>query len=542
MRETTALRALLAISLVLASASAAVPLGRAYVERPHGGRAGASHAGGGHAQESPTLVVVVTVDQMRADYLERFAPQLTGGLARMVREGAVFDSAFHDHAITETAPGHSTILSGRFPRGTGITANLIGVEDPGAPLVGADSAAGPGASPRRFRGTALFDWMQARDRRARALSVSMKDRGAILPLGGARQTALWYVPTGRLTTSRWYADTLPTWVERWNARGLAASYAGRGWIPLLADSMYRGDRAIDGDATFPHALPSSAAQAASVVRGTPYIDEIVLDAALEGVRALDLGAGRGVDLLSVSLSATDLVGHRWGPDSREVHDQVLRLDRALGRFLDSLYATRGRARVLVALTADHGVARLPEVVGGAGPSAPRRVALDDAVASLAALGVPDGAVALENGALFVDRRALEKARVREDSVVAWFARAALAVPGVLRVDRFDALARADTTRDAVARRWLHMLPAGYPVPAVVTLTPGSVWGTRTAAEHGSPHDYDAHVPLVLLGGPFKPGRHARRVNVVDLAPTLARALGVRPLEKLDGRVLDEAWR
>jgi hypothetical protein len=189
---------------------------------------------------------------------------------------------------------------------------------------------------------------------------------------------------------------------------------------------------------------------------------------------------------------------------------------------------------------------LPEVAGGTGPNAPRRVTLDSVVESvdrwLTSQRVTPGAIALENGALFVNRKALAAAHVREDSMVARFTAAALAVPGVLRVDRMDALARADTVRDAVARRWLHMLPPEYPVPVVVTLTPGSVWGTRTAAEHGTPNDYDAHVPLILGGAPFAAGHHAAPVRVVDLAPTLAQVLGVRPTERVDGRVLREALR
>ena len=482
-----AMRATLSLSLLTALATAASPLppthpatlpDRTVTRQP----------------PPPALVVVITVDQMRADYLTRFGRQFSGGLARLLRDGAVFDSAFHDHAITETAPGHATILSGRFPRSTGITANLIGVEDPRSPLVGRDSAVAVGASPRRFKGSALYDWMASRDHDARALSISMKDRAAILPLGRARQTVLWYVPTGRFTTSRYYADTLPTWVQRWNARRVPFRYAGRVWTPLLPDSAYAepDDQKETGgqDPVFPHALPADSADAANLVRATPFIDEIVVDAALDGVNAMGLGARGHTDLLAVSLSATDLVGHRWGPDSREMHDQILRLDRLLGTFLDSLYKLRDPSRVVVALTADHGVARLPEIAGGApngsdGPNAPRRVSLDgvmDALdAWLLALKVQRGTVALENGALFVDRAALNAARVSEDTVVERFARAARAVPGVWRVDRVADLPRADTVHDAIARRWLHMFPAEYPVPAVVTLTAGSVWGTRTAA-------------------------------------------------------------
>jgi predicted AlkP superfamily pyrophosphatase or phosphodiesterase len=137
----------------------------------------------------PRLVVFVTVDQLRPDYLDRWARQLTGGLGRLSQRGAFFPNAYQDHAITETAPGHASTLSGRFPRSTGIVRNAAGVEDPQAPLV---TSRDPGASPYRFRGSTLIDWMRSRDPRSRALSISRKDRGAILPLGRAKQSAFWY--------------------------------------------------------------------------------------------------------------------------------------------------------------------------------------------------------------------------------------------------------------------------------------------------------------------------------------------------------------
>ena len=172
---------------------------------------------------TPSLLVFITVDQMRPDYFTRFESQLTGGLARLYRGGAVFTNAFQDHGITETAPGHASTMSGRFPRSTGIVQNSAGVEDPTAPVIGGGA---PGASPRRFRGTTLIDWLQKTDPRARALSVSRKDRGAILPVARNKQSVFWYAGTGNFSTSTYYADTLPTWVGQFNARRIPAQSAG----------------------------------------------------------------------------------------------------------------------------------------------------------------------------------------------------------------------------------------------------------------------------------------------------------------------------
>src|SRR5213076_1976559 len=161
-------------------------------------------AGPSRPAPKPRLVVVITVDQLRPDYLDRYRAQLRGGLATLLKQGALCAEAYHDHAITETAPGHATILSGRWPAHTGIIRNLAGVGDSTAPLVG---VRGLGASPARFRGTAFFDWLKAAEPAARALSVSGKDRGAILPIGRAKQQVYWYVG-GYFTTSRYYADSL----------------------------------------------------------------------------------------------------------------------------------------------------------------------------------------------------------------------------------------------------------------------------------------------------------------------------------------------
>jgi len=498
--------------------------------------------------QSPTLVVLVTVDQLRADYLDRFAAQLDGGLARLVRDGARFTNAVHDHAIPETAPGHATLLSGRFPRSTGILTNAGAVSDT-TPLLG--EPGGRGASPRRFRGTTLVDWLRARDPRIRALSVSGKDRSAILPIGAGREHVYWYEPSGRFTTSTYYRDTLPDWVAAFNRRDLARRRAGQAWTLLLPEGAYPepDSVSIEGagrDVAFPHALPADSADAAAWIAATPWIDELTLALALDGVRALDLGAGPHTDLLSVSLSATDAIGHVYGPDSREIHDQVLRLDRALGAFLDTLLALRDPARVLVVLAADHGVASIPELVGDAVQPRAMRADLGPLVeatrARLRAAGADTLAIDAGGGLVFADRAALERARLRPDSVLDAFAAEARVSGGILRVDRFRDLLKADPARDSVARRWAHQLPAGANVELVATLAPGSVWWGTNVAAHQSPWTYDVRVPLVFWGAAFRAGRIDAPVRTVDLAPTLAAALGLRPPPDVDGVVLRAALR
>lgn len=495
---------------------------------------------------APTLVVFLTVDQLRPDYFERWRAQLTGGLGRLARGGAFYTNAFQDHALTETAPGHATTMSGRFPRRTGIVRNSAAVQDPQQPLIG---ARGPGASPFRFRGTTLTDWLRTKNPRSRALSVSGKDRGAILPIGRDAQQVFWYASPGLFTTSTYYADTLPDWIRRFNERRLPDSMMVRPWVLLLPDSAYAepdsvADEANARDFRFPHLAANDPEWG---LAATPFYDELTLGVALEGLRALDLGAGPQTDILAISLSATDYVGHKYGPDSREIHDQILRLDRALGAFMDSLFALRDSAKVIIALTADHGVASFPEVHTRRTGEDAFHVDLAPVVSrvrsQMAARGGDSSALYIEGGMVFLERRAMTRARINSDSLLRALARTLAAIPGVARVNRPSDLGMRDTTTDASARRWLHTITADMPVELVITLRPHSVWKTTARyAEHGSPNDYDAHVPVILYGAPFSPGRRTRPARVVDIAPTLAWATSTVPLEPLDGRVLWDALR
>ena len=498
------------------------------------------------AAERPKLVVFLTVDQMRADYPDRWASQLTGGLKRLATHGAFFTNAFHDHAITETAPGHAVTMSGRFPRSTGILRNTAGVEDPQSPLL---SSRDPGASPYRFRGSALIDWIRTRDPRARALSVSRKDRGAILPLGRAKQQVFWYATsTGEFTTSHYYADTLPAWLRDMNARG--STYAGRRWT-LLRDARDYAEpdsEPIESNGVnfmFPHVISSNADSAALELPATPWMDELTLAVALRGVQAMNLGRGPSTDILAISLSATDYIGHRYGPDSREQHDNILRLDRSLGAFIDSLYKLRDSASIVFALTGDHGVTSYPELVAKrTGRPVPPRYDLRPAIAGLRSAlrlyHVDTTAVAFDGPLVSVDRAAFATAKVDPEPILGRFVAFVRSSPGIARVDRVRDLARRDTTRDAVSRRWVHQIPPDSPVEYVVTPVEGAYSAEAKVAEHGLPYDDDAHVPVIFFGPWFRAARFNEHALVVDMAPTLARVIGVPPTERVDGRVLTEA--
>ncbi len=512
-------------------------------------------AQGPAAARTPQLVVLITVDQLRADAYERYREHLRFGFPRIYEGGAVFTEAYQDHAFTETAPGHAALLSGQFPVHSGIATNATGVNGSAAAPLLTGGPSDPGASPDRFRATTLIDWLTTAGRPPRILSVSRKDRGAILPVGRARGPVYWYTSTGQFTTSTYYADTLPTWLRRFNDRHLPWQYAGQSWTPLYGSSVYAEPDSVIAenggrDLWFPHRMPRDVAAADTAITQYPWMDQITLQLVLEGVVRLGLGdSPTRTDIVSVSLSATDAVGHRYGPDSKEYHDQVLQLDLYLGAFLDSLYALRDSSRIVIALTADHGVSPFAWLASGVEPNAgATRVDVAPAWQSLrqrldsAKLSPPDSFAVFADNILSLPTARLVARGFAPDSIARSFASDVRRINDVERADLLASLASLDTTRDVIARRWLHTLqPQADTTRLVVTLTRGSYPAGVTIAMHGSPHDPDAHVPLVLRGAGIVPGRVHRFVRVVDLAPTLAALLGVKT-PPLDGRVLTEVIR
>jgi predicted AlkP superfamily pyrophosphatase or phosphodiesterase len=500
-----------------------------------------SVAAQGLADEPPALVVVITVDQLRGDYIDRFAANLTSGLLRFRDAGAYFPLAEQDHANTSTAPGHATILSGRVPASTGILSNDLGVPDPGSPLIA--GAMDDGASPFRFRGTTLYDWMLAADPETRALSVGRKDRGAILPIGTARTHVYWWADA-RFTTSTYYRTALPRWAAAWNGGFDAAEWPGREWTLLLPESAYSepDDMPYEGvgarrTSVFPHRLTT-----VDSLWAFPWADSLTLDFAMQGVRALQLGQRPGTDLLAVALSTLDAVGHHYGPESREVHDMVVRVDRWLGAFMDELETVVPRERVLYVLTSDHGVQSMPEHLHLHGETDAGRIALRP-VARRVMQPIQDRfqhgfGVEVHNGIILADTAALRARGLDVSALSARLAREVAAVPGVDRVWTPVTLAAASAD-DASARLFRRAIPPAYGWLAAAHVRTNWLMTTSVQATHGSVVDADRSVPIAFLGPAVRPMRVERRIATVDIAPTLARLLGVTPTEPLDGHEITE---
>jgi hypothetical protein len=527
------MRSILSVITTAAAAAAAA----CTAAGPDGAHTSASDDGG-------TLIVLIAVDQLRGDYLDRFSDHLVGGLAFFRDEGAFFPNARQHHAVTSTAPGHAALLSGRYPASTGIVSNDSGVPDPARGIIGATDA--EGASPHRFRGTTLVDWLRAHDPGSRVLAVARKDRGAILPVGRAPGDVYWWA-NGRFTTSSYYADALPAWLRAANARIRGEDFAGRAWTLLLPDSAYpeRDDAWFEGNGrsgTFPHRLPDGRWEALAQLEHFPWADSLTLDVALAGTHALRLGRRGSTDVLVLGLSTLDEIGHDFGPDSREVRDHMYRLDRWLGAFLDSLHSAVPRERTLLVLAADHGVSSMPEYTTAAGLGEAGRVDTNPVLhAARQPLRMRFGAsfgFDTNHGLFLADVAALRAHGVDVDSLSDSIAAQLRELPGVRRVLTPATLAAAPAD-DEDALLWRRSIPEHIGWLAIAVPEPNFSISRRTRAEHGHLQPENMSIAVAFAGAGIQPGRHATRIAAVDIAPTLAALLGITPLEPTDGRALAE---
>ncbi len=516
------------------------------------------------APRRPRLVVFVSVDQMRFDYLTRFRPLFQGGFRRLLLEGAVFSNALYRHAITETGPGHAVLLTGRHGRDTGIVANewhdrLRGevnvVDDP---AVAALPGPGRPASPVNTLGVTVGDLLKADSPGSRVVGVSLKDRSAILMAGRRADAAYWFEPkAGAFGSSTYYGRALPEWLARWNAAGRVDGLRGKVWTRLLGDvAVYErlaGPDDVKGewdgqDTVFPHRIRGNppGREFYDDLRRTPFADELTLDIALQALEAHDLGADEAADLLVVGFSATDHIGHTYGPDSQEAMDQVLRLDRLLGRLIEGAEARAGRGHVLVGLSADHGSMPLVEVLKARGLEA-RRARPDELKAPVRKAvqarfpNAGDLIAAYDPPHFFLDLAAIARHGLRRSEVEGVIEEAMLAT-GL--VDRVYTHARLLGDPPADDPDFVLFRNAFFESrsPHLIGRLRRNVYVAHYAGGtgHGTVHDYDRHVPVAFWGAGIRGGTHDSPCGPHDIAPTLARLLGLEYRLDEGQRVLTEA--
>ena len=506
---------------------------------------------------STKLVLLIVVDQMRADFLTRFDDLYEGGFKRLMEDGAVFPDAAYRHAVTVTAAGHATVGTGQHPSHHGLVGNTwwdytAGKDRNCVADDSVESVGGPGtkASPSTLLADTIGDKLKQANPESKVVGVSWKDRSAILPAGREADAAFWFsADCGCFVTSTFYEETAPSWLERFNAGKPADRWAGKAWERLLDDEQIYIDRARedayptegDGKATvFPHPMPELSKQYYSAMNKTPYADELILEAALAAMDGYGLGEDEHPDVLTIGFSGTDAIGHAYGPFSQEAMDQNLRLDRLLGRLLDEVDSKVGLENVVVALTADHGALPLAEFVEGKRISAAeiaeavnqevrrRMPALDEVVASVNA------------GTIYLDLARIEAEGVAVDEVET------AAIAGLMstgEVDRVYAKIDLNGPEPVNDPYWLLHRNSFYEPrsPQLLVLWKPMVYpGGKLGTGHGSAYDYDRHVPVVLYGRGVKGGAYPGQAGPEDIAPTLAKMLGVEMPVESDARILEEA--
>lgn len=517
----------------------------------------------------PKLVVGIVVDQMRADYLQRFAPGFTeGGFNRLLRQGLTAANTHYNYVPTYTGPGHASIFSGTTPATHGIIANywyerergatVYCAEDSSVQLVG--SSEGAAASPRRLLVTNLADELKlATNRQAKVVGVSVKDRSAIMPAGHLADGAYWYNwNDGRIVSSSWYTSELPGWVQDFNQQNLPDEYLKNTWDLLLPAEAYTSsgpdnqayERVFRGKdrPVFPYELPLLRAdnEDYGLLPYTPWGNSLVTELALAALRGEQLGQNTVPDMLTVSYSSPDIVGHAFGLRSRELEDVYFRLDREIARLLEALDQQVGEGNYLVFLTADHAAADVPQYF--IDENLPAGYFNEDELGKLVNQQLSQkygegqwvewaGNYQLYLNHSLIAEQGLSLTQLQQDA-----ADYALQYPNV--VDALPAsVLRYHNFNSGLAEK----LQMGYYRPrsgdVLLVLPPEWIHPMEYGTTHGSGYNYDTHVPLLFYGWNVPKGvRLSRKLKITDIAPTISFMLGIPLPSGANGEPIPELVR
>ncbi|MGF1564068.1 MAG: alkaline phosphatase PafA [Flavobacteriales bacterium] len=501
--------------------------------------------------DRPQLVVGITVDQMKMEYLYRYWHLFTdGGFKRLVNDGFVCSNHHFNYAPTVTASGHAAIFTGTTPAYNGITGNdwyqrgegfVYCASDSTRKAVGTIGRDGQ-MSPHRLLTTTISDELRLSNNfKSKVIGIAVKDRGAILPAGHQPTAAYWFVgkDEGVWATSDYYMNELPEWVNAFNAKKLPESYMEAGWNLLLSKEAYdisaednnpyeypfRGQER----AAFPYDFTNIALNRYDAFKSTPFAATMSVDFAIEAIKAEQLGRDQYPDLLAISFSNTDYAGHQFGPQSVEVQDTYLRLDRDLKRLFDFLDKEVGNGKYLVFLSADHGGAHVPSYINKynmpAGYWKPQAMLETIEERLRSAYGEGTYVLNYSNEQIFLDRELIASKSASVSEVAAQVAAICREYPEVQMAWSLDELMVSAATDPVVMslQRGIHQQRSG---DVVLINLPGYIEYGFRGTTHGSPFVYDTHVPLIFYGHGVKQGELTRRVSITDIAPTVARLLRI----------------
>lgn len=531
--------------------------------------------GAGSEAQRPKLVVLLMIDQFRADYLTRFENDLgPDGFRRLEHDGAWFTNANYSYIPTATAAGHASVATGRLPRQHGVAANQwfqkAGAEsaqsavwDESVRVVGLDDAKRAGGSPHNLKGPTLGDEMKLADRRSRVFSVSIKDRAAVFMAGMRPDAAFWWnADTGRFISSTYYCDALPAYAQAFNDEHWADRFHGQEWTRALPDAAYEGCYPVRAEwftaeglsPKLPIKLPDeqpATRKYYAVLEATPFGNELVFELARRMIESEKLGGGSAPDMLCLSLSSFDIAGHVFGPQSEHMLDFTVRTDRQLAGFLKLLDDKVGKGKWTLALTGDHGVtpvsfvARQLNLTGGQIDLGKLRKDLSAALRAKFGKALGEKDLVRPITVPWIDFREefgkLEPELRGEvlDAAVEFLEQA----EGIGMLVTADELDGPPPDADEFERRlvWRGFVP-GRSGQIFFQVLPYWYEKSEDLAGHSFGFSYDRHVPILLCGPGVRPGRYATTADPLDIAPTLANLLGIEPPLNYAGRVLSEALK
>jgi predicted AlkP superfamily pyrophosphatase or phosphodiesterase len=503
--------------------------------------------------QKPKLIVGIVVDQMRVDYLTRYESKFgEGGFKKLIKGGYFNKNANFNYVPTYTGPGHASIFTGSVPRVNGIISNdwydkktgknIYCAQDETVTTLGSTSNAGK-MSPRNMLTTTIGDEMRlATNMQAKVIGISQKDRASILPAGHTANAAYWYDGSnGAFITSTFYMQQLPLWVIAFNDKKLPEKYLSQDWTTLLPIASYSeslpDDNAFEGlfkgesKPVFPHKLAElkEKNKGLNMIRATPFGNSLTKDFALEAIKNEQLGADAVTDLLSVSFSSTDYVGHQYGINAIETEDTYLRLDKDLEELINYLEKNIGKDNFVIFLTADHGgahnAAYLQSLKVPAGLIDEKGI--EDAMkAHLKEVFGDTLVMSFSNQQFFLNHTTLAKNKLKLKEVTMEAARYALTLEGVANAySLYDVIASSQSNDVALSRIYMGFndVRSG---DVILNYLPAYLDYGKTGTTHGAAYSYDTHVPLLWYGWKINQGSSYEPVNISDIAPTLSSFLDI----------------
>ncbi len=520
---------------------------------------------GSNSLPRPKLVVGLMIDQMRWDYLYRYYDRYSAnGFKRILREGFSCENTFIPYAQTVTACGHTCVYTGSVPAIHGIMGNewydkklgrmVYCTDDDSVRTIGGDPRA-EAMSPKNLWTTTICDELRlATNFQSKVLGIAIKDRGGILPAGHSANAAYWYDGvSGNWVTSTYYMQQLPTWVNNFNSKKYVDSFYSKNWNTLYPISTYKqsdqDSRDYEGKffhetaPVFPHELRSRMGKDYGLIRATPYGNTFTLDFTRAALRSESLGKDAITDFLAVSLSSPDYIGHQFGPNSIEVEDNYLRLDKDIADFLTFLDREVGKGQYLFFLTADHAVAHNPYFL------ASNKIPAKTLVSTTLELSrkveerfkVKQVIKASANYHLYLNDSSINATGANKSEIKKFMIDSINAMPDILLAFDTEKISEVNLPSD-VREMFLNGFNKKLGGDIVVVLKPGLFHGGRTGTTHGSWNPYDSHIPLLWMGWGIKPGKLNREVYMTDITPTIAALLRIQMPNGSIGKVIPEVMK